>query len=83
MMMQSFEDWLIGVASVAAVAGVFGAHMLTTPLASEAIAAEPVVPAYSFVVTGKRKPAICKTEAGAKAAECRSTGETTVEITAR
>ena len=81
MIMQSFEDWLIGAASVLAVAGTLGVHLLSQPVVSDAVAAEKVQPAYSIVVTGKRMPAICKTEAGATAAECADRGATRVEFT--
>jgi Flp pilus assembly protein CpaB len=62
MSMQSFEDWLIGAASAAAVAGVFAAHALTTPIVSDAVAAEKIAPDYRITVTAKRLPAICKTD---------------------
>lgn len=80
MLMQSFEDWLIGAASVAAVAVTVGAHVLAQPIAGTAIAAERVQPAYSITVTGKRLPAICKTEAGLTAEVCQHRGETRVEV---
>ncbi len=83
MLMQSFEDWLIGAASVAAVAGVCGTHLLTTPVVSEAVAAEPVVAAYTITVTAKRLPAICKTAAAASAAECANAGVATEAFVAR
>ncbi len=83
MLMHSFEDWLIGAASVAAVAGVMGAHLLTTPVVSEAIASEPVQAQYTITVTAKRLPAICKTVARATTAECTNRGETTETFTAR
>ncbi len=83
MLMQSFEDWLIGAASVAAVAGVMGAHLLTTPVVSEAIAAEPVQAQYTITVTAKRLPAICNTGAGRTAAECTNAGEATETFDAR
>jgi Flp pilus assembly protein CpaB len=78
MIMQSFEDWLIGAASVLAVAGTLGAHLLTQPVISDAIAAEPIAPAYTIVVTGKRLPAICKTDP--TASECANSGATRVEF---
>lgn len=62
---QSFEDWLIGAASAVAVGAVFGAHLLSMPIASEAIAAEADTPAYTITVTAKRLPAHCKTDASA------------------
>ena len=83
MLMQSFEDWLIGAASVAAVAVTVGAHVLAQPIAGTAVAAERVEPAYQIVVTGKRLPAICKTAAGITAFECQHRGETRVEVRAR
>lgn len=83
MLMQSFEDWLIGAASVVAVAGVMGAHLLTTPVVNEAVAAEPVQAQYTITVTAKRLPAICKTLAHAKSAECTTAGETTETFVAR
>jgi hypothetical protein len=61
---QSFEDWLIGAASAVAVGAVFGAHLLSMPIASEAIAAE-AAPAYTITVTAKRLPAHCKSDAAA------------------
>lgn len=83
MLMQSFEDWLIGAASVVAVAGTIGAHVLSQPIAGTAIAAEHIEPAYQIVVTGKRLPAICKTEAGITAVVCQHRGETRVEVRSR
>jgi hypothetical protein len=65
MLMQSFEDWLIGAASAVAVAGTFAAHALTTPIVSDAVAAEKIEADYTITVTAKRLPAICKTDASA------------------
>lgn len=62
---QNFEDWLIGTASAVAVAAVFGAHILSMPITSEAIAAEAATPAYTITVTAKRLPAHCKSDAAA------------------
>jgi hypothetical protein len=62
MIMQSFEDWLIGTASAVAVVGTFAAHALTTPIVSDAIAADEIAPDYTITVTAKRLPAICKTD---------------------
>lgn len=81
MIMQSFEDWLIGAASAVAVAGVFAAHALTTPIVSDAVAAEKVSADYTITVTAKRKPAICKTDASAPA--CADAGVATEEFVAR
>ena len=83
MLMQSFEDWLIGAASAVAVAGVMGAHLLATPVVSEAVASEPEVAAYTITVTAKRLPAVCKTAAGAASAECQNAGVTTETFRAR
>lgn len=80
MLMQSFEDWLIGAASAVAVAGVFAAHALTTPLVSDAIAAEKIGPDYRITVTAKRLPAICKSDA--TAAVCATAGEAEETLTA-
>jgi hypothetical protein len=80
MIMQSFEDWLIGTASAVAVVGTFAAHALTTPMVSDAIAADEIAPDYTITVTAKRLPAICKTD---KAAAVCVTGGATETLSAR
>lgn len=62
---HNFEDWLIGTASAVAVAVVLGAHLLSLPIAGDAIAAEADRPAYTLTITAKRQPAHCKTNAQA------------------
>jgi len=81
MLMQSFEDWLIGTASAVAVVGTFAAHALTTPIVSDAVAAEKVAPDYTITVTAKRLPAICKMDA--TAAVCATAGQATEAFSAR
>lgn len=81
MLMQSFEDWLIGAASAAAVVGTFAAHALTTPIVSDAVAAEKIEADYTITVTAKRLPAICKTDASAPV--CATAGEARMELRAR
>lgn len=81
MMMQSFEDWLIGAASAVAVAGVFAVHALTTPIVSDAVAAEKVSADYTITVTAKRQPAICKTDK--TAAVCADAGLASETFVAR
>ena len=81
MLMQSFEDWLIGAASAVAVVGTFAAHALTTPIVSDAIAADKVAPDYTITVTAKRKPAICKTDPNA--AVCATAGVAREAFSAR
>ncbi|MFM9863216.1 MAG: hypothetical protein ACKVRO_06380 [Micropepsaceae bacterium] len=81
--MQSFEDWLIGAASAVAVAGVMGAHLLAQPVVSDAVAAEPVVAAYTITVTAKRLAPVCKTAAGAAMVECQGAGAVTETLRAR
>jgi hypothetical protein len=62
---QNFEDWLIGMASAVAVAAVFGAHLLSMPIAGEAIASEADTPDYTITITAKRLPGHCKADASA------------------
>ena len=61
MVLQDFEDWLMGLTFAAAAAVTIGAHILATPIAGEANAAalaEP--PQYALTITAKRIPAECK-----------------------
>ena len=81
MIMQSFEDWLIGAASAVAVVGTLAAHALTTPIVSDAVAAEEAAPAYTITITAKRRPEICRTDA--TAAVCATGGEVTETLVAR
>jgi hypothetical protein len=61
MVVQDFEDWLMGLTFAAAAAVTIGAHILATPIAGEAnaaVLAEP--PQYALTITAKRIPAECK-----------------------
>ena len=86
MFTHDFEDWLVGLSLIIAVAVPIGLRALTSPIASEAIAAVSVEPQYKITITARRVPAQCKGlafSAAPAACEAYLGGDTTMVIRER